>query len=85
MNTTTEMTNFMGGTSFKLFNPLTRLKLVAFSSFLGEPTYYQKVENELFEKRSKTFDCDITFLKNANLYATCMFDKVITWNEWLVD
>ena len=63
MNTTTEMTNFMGGTSFKLFNPLTRLKLVAFSSFLGEPTYYQKVENELFEKRSKTFDCDITFLK----------------------
>ena len=61
--TTTEMTNFMGGTSFKLFNPLTRLKLVAFSSFLGEPTYYQKVENELFEKRSKTFDCDITFLK----------------------
>jgi len=63
MNTTTEITNFMGGTSFKLFNHLTRLKLVAFSSFLGEPTYYQKVVNELFEKRSKIFDCDTTFLK----------------------
>ena len=41
---TSEMTNFMGGKSFKLFNPLNRLKLVAFSSFLGEPTYYQPLE-----------------------------------------
>lgn len=46
METTNEMTNFMGGKSFKLFNPLNRLKLVAFSSFLGEPTYYQPVERE---------------------------------------
>ena len=46
MNTATEMTNFMGGKSFKLFNPLNRLKLVAFSSFLGEPTYYQPVERD---------------------------------------
>ena len=43
---TTEMTNFMGGKSFKLFNPLNRLKLVAFSSFLGEPTYYQPLERD---------------------------------------
>ena len=28
---------------------------------------------------------DITFLKNANFYATYMFDKGITWNEWLID
>ena len=48
MNTSTEMTNFMGGTSFKLFNPLKRAELVAFSSFLGEPTYYQPTgENEI--------------------------------------
>jgi hypothetical protein len=40
------MTNFMGGKSFKLFNPLNRLKLVAFSSFLGEPTYYQPLERD---------------------------------------
>jgi len=33
METTNEITNFMGGKSFKLFNPLNRLKLVAFSSF----------------------------------------------------
>ena len=46
METTNEMTNFMGGKSFKLFNPLNRLKLVAFSSFLGEPTYYQPLERE---------------------------------------
>ena len=48
MNTenTSEMTNFMGGKSFKLFNPLNRLKLVAFSSFLGEPTYYQPLERD---------------------------------------
>ena len=43
---TTEMTNFMGGKSFKLFNPLNRLKLVAFSSFLGEPSYYQPLERD---------------------------------------
>lgn len=46
MTTTNEMTNFMGGKSFKLFSPLNRLKLVAFSSFLGEPTYYQPVERD---------------------------------------
>ena len=46
METTNEITNFMGGKSFKLFNPLNRLKLVAFSSFLGEPTYYQPLERE---------------------------------------
>ncbi len=46
MTTTNEMTNFMGGKSFKLFNPLNRLKLVAFSSFLGEPTYYQPLERD---------------------------------------
>ena len=43
---TDEMTNFMGEKSFKLFNPLNRLKLVAFSSFLGEPTYYQPLERD---------------------------------------
>lgn len=36
METTNEIINFMGGKSFKMFNPLTRAKLVAFSSFLGE-------------------------------------------------
>lgn len=46
METTNEMINFMGGKSFKLFNPLTRAKLVAFSSFLGEPTYYQPLERD---------------------------------------
>ena len=45
MNTTNEITNFMEGTSFRMFNPLKRLELVAFSSFLGEPTYYQPVGN----------------------------------------
>lgn len=45
MNTANEITNFMEGTSFRMFNPLKRLELVAFSSFLGEPTYYQPVEN----------------------------------------
>ena len=54
METTNEMMNFMGGKSFKLFNPLTRAKLVAFSSFLGEPTYYQPVEkNEMDEPAKK--------------------------------
>ena len=54
METTNEMMNFMGGKSFKLFNPLTRAKLVAFSSFLGEPTYYQPVEkNEKSEPAKK--------------------------------
>ena len=46
MTTTNEMTNFMGEKSFKLFNPLNRLKMVAFSSFLGEPTYYQPIERD---------------------------------------
>lgn len=46
MISTNETTNYMGGKSFELFNPLNRLKLVAFSSFLGEPTYYQPVERD---------------------------------------
>ena len=41
-----EVINFMGGKSFKLFNPLNRLKLVAYSSFLGEPTYYQPTDKK---------------------------------------
>jgi len=50
MNTSTnEMINFMGGKSFKLFNPLKRAELVAFSSFLGEPTYYQPVDKTEFK------------------------------------
>ncbi len=46
MKTNFEVTNFMGGLSFKLFNPLSRLKLVAFSAFLGEPSYYQPLSDE---------------------------------------
>ena len=46
MISTNETTNYMGGKSFELFNPLNRLKLVAFSSFLGEPTYYQPLERD---------------------------------------
>jgi hypothetical protein len=53
--TTTEMTNFMGGTSFKLFNPLKRAELVAFSSFLGEPTYYQPV-SQIEENKNKSLE-----------------------------
>lgn len=47
MSCSNEVTNFMGGKSFKLFNPLNNLKLVAFSSFLGEPTYYQPVNKDI--------------------------------------
>lgn len=46
METSNEIINFMGGKSFNMFNPLTRAKLVAFSSFLGEPTYYQPLERD---------------------------------------
>ena len=46
MSTSNEVTYFMGGKSFKLINPLNNLKLVAFSSFLGEPTYYEPVNNK---------------------------------------
>ena len=58
---TSEMTNFMGGKSFKLFNPLNRLKLVAFSSFLGEPTYYQPLE------RDEAYIEDFKTNKNNNI------------------
>lgn len=62
MTTTNEMTNFMGGKSFKLFNPLNRLKLVAFSSFLGEPTYYQPLErDEAYIEEFKRSKLDDTF------------------------
>ena len=46
METSNEIINFMAGKSFNMFNPLTRAKLVAFSSFLGEPTYYQPLERD---------------------------------------
>ena len=39
-----EITNFMNGKSFKLFNPLTELHMIALSSFLGEPSYYQNIK-----------------------------------------
>ena len=51
--TSNEIINFMGGKSFKMFNPLTRAKLVAFSSFLGEPTYYQSVDSNDNVKENK--------------------------------
>lgn len=41
-----EITNFMGEKGYKLFNPLNTLKLVSFSSFLGEPSYYQPVDKD---------------------------------------
>ena len=50
MNTSTnEMINFMGGKSFKLFNPLKRAELVAFSSFLGN----QLITNLLIKQNLK--------------------------------
>ena len=58
LNMTTEITNFMGGKSFRAFDPLTRAKLVAFSSFLGEPTYYQPINKEKEEKEKNIHDSD---------------------------
>ena len=79
MNTSTnEMINFMGGKSFKLFNPLKRAELVAFSSFLGEPTYYQPVdkieyntlENEMFQilKDHLLIPTDFMISRNETFY-----------------
>ena len=58
LNMTSEITNFMGGKSFRAFDPLTRAKLVAFSSFLGEPTYYQPINKEKEEKEENIDDSD---------------------------
>lgn len=52
--TTNEMTNFMGGKSFNLFNPLKRAELIAFSSFLGEPTFYQPTDELDRDIRAKS-------------------------------
>ena len=79
MNTSTnEIINFMGGKSFKLFNPLKRAELVAFSSFLGEPTYYQPVdkieyntlENEMFQilKDHLLIPTDFMISRNETFY-----------------
>ena len=62
MSSSNEVTNFMGGKSFRLFNPLNNLKLVAFSSFLGEPTYYQPVSKDI-ESTKKNSICDKEILK----------------------
>ena len=72
------MINFMGGKSFKLFNPLKRAELVAFSSFLGEPTYYQPVdkieyntlENEMFQilKDHLLIPTDFMISRNETFY-----------------
>ena len=61
METSNEIINFMGGKSFNMFNPLNRLKLVAFSSFLGEPTYYQPLE------RDEAYIEDFKTNKNNNI------------------
>ena len=52
--TTNEITNFMGGKSFNLFNPLKRAELIAFSSFLGEPTFYQPTDELDRDIRAKS-------------------------------
>ena len=80
MNTSTnEMINFMGGKSFKLFNPLKRAELVAFSSFLGEPTYYQPVDKNEFKIEYNTRENEMfQILKDHLLIPT---DFMISRNE----
>lgn len=45
--------NFMGGTSFDINDPFLRLRIVAASSFFGEPKYYSEQCADF--KKSKTF------------------------------
>lgn len=45
--------NFMGGRSFGVTNPITRLRIVASSCFFGEPKYYQ--EEKAQKKTPKSF------------------------------
>lgn len=80
MNTSTnEMINFMGGKSFKLFNPLKRAELVAFSSFLGEPTYYQPVDKTEFKIEYNILENEMfQILKDHLLIPT---DFMISRNE----
>lgn len=73
------VTNFMGGTSYKL-NPLDTLKMVAASSIFGEPSYYRNnISDATFETEDTTYGEEGTILPKDcdNKSTTEIFQKVI--------
>ena len=91
-----EITNFMNGKCFKLFNPLTELHMIALSSFLGEPSYYQNVKktnNSIIENYlifdHKNLSRDEIFLNTCESALDYDFEKTLLFavkcrNEFLM-
>jgi len=91
-----ETTNFMNGKCFKLFNPLTELHMIALSSFLGEPSYYQNVKktnNSIIENYlifdHKNLSRDEIFLNTCESALDYDFEKTLLFavkcrNEFLM-
>lgn len=91
-----EITNFMNGKGFKLFNPLTELHMIALSSFLGEPSYYQnikKTNNSIIENYlifdHKNLSRDEIFLNACESALDYDFEKTLLFavkcrNEFLM-
>lgn len=70
-----KVTNFMGGTSYKI-NPLDTLKLVAASSIFGEPSYYRPSVKERRFSYNKYID-DGIFTGFSDKTTTEIFTEVI--------
>lgn len=68
-----EVTNFMGGTSYKL-NPIDTLRIVAASSIFGEPQYYR---DGLGTKKTSSRDYDIFLNEFDNKSAVEIFTDSI--------
>ncbi len=62
--------NFMGGTSFDLSDPITRLRIAAASCFFGEPMYYHRDPADKRPARGKRYvralsDADVRHLRDV--------------------
>lgn len=55
--------NWMGGPSFDISNPLTKLRIAASSCFFGEPQYYHKDADDSRKSRSHNSSLDSSKLK----------------------
>jgi len=72
--------NFMGGKSFDINNPILKLRIVASSSFFGEPQYYRDTKEDNNSKKITNINSSSLSIKDIN-YLREQLDA-IDFKEW---
>lgn len=75
----TSHTNWMGGTSWDIKNPLTRLRIAASSCFFGEPMYYQE---DARSDRSDCHSCSLSPTELSHLRETLTAKDPLEWRSY---